>query len=379
MRRIALIALIAGVAVAVMATPAFAINSILKLDVRISPTKVGTKQKPQAITLFTRPYYDTLEPDADAPFAWKQARVFFPKEGVFNGKYFPSCPATKLTSPEGRASCKKAEIGKVDAKGFALGLVEPLKVKLYNLPGGKGVALYLQGDNPVIIDHVVTGILTRINDPLFGYKLTFDVPPDLIQPAPGAYADGARLQGHRAGEDDQAQGQEDPVHRHHRLPGERHLHGEVRDGQHRRHDDGGHGHRSLQEVTGTAERGGSGRASGPAPYRSGACPRRRPAASSRRRDDPRARRPLVPRAPLPGARDRDLDRALAQRRARGPRARARTGGRTRATSPIASDPAATDGGGGAQAGTPARCSRSSASTSCWTPSDVSLSTGKPIR
>jgi hypothetical protein len=188
MRRIALTAVIAGVAVALMATPAFAINSILKLDIRISPTKVGTKKKPQAITLFTRPYYDTLEPDADAPFAWKQARVFFPKEGVFNGKYFPSCPATKLTTESGRAACKKAEIGKVDAKGFALGLVEPLKVKLYNLPGGKGVALWLQGDNPVIIDHVVTGILTRINDPLFGYKLTFDVPPDLIQPAPGAYA-----------------------------------------------------------------------------------------------------------------------------------------------------------------------------------------------
>jgi hypothetical protein len=188
MRRIALIALVAGVAAAVMATPAFAINSVLKFEVKFSPNKVGTKKKPQAITLFTRPYYDTLEPDADAPFAWKQARIFFPKEGVFNGKYFPSCPATKLTTEAGRNSCKKAEIGKVDAKGFALGLVEPLKVKLFNLPGGKGVALYLQGDNPVIIDHVVSGVLTKISDPLFGYKLTFDVPPDLIQPAPGAYA-----------------------------------------------------------------------------------------------------------------------------------------------------------------------------------------------
>ena len=188
MRRIALIALVAGVAAAVMATPAFAINSVLKFEVKFSPSKVGTKKKPQAITLFTRPYYDTLAPDADAPFAWKQARIFFPKEGVFNGKYFPSCPAAKLTTQAGRDSCKKAEIGKVDAKGFALGLVEPLKVKLYNLPAGKGIALYLQGDNPVIIDHVVSGILTKISDPLFGYKLTFDVPPDLIQPAPGAYA-----------------------------------------------------------------------------------------------------------------------------------------------------------------------------------------------
>ena len=66
--------------------------------------------------------------------------------------------------------------------------IEPLAVKLYNLPGGKGVALYLQGDNPVIIDHVVSGILTKISDPVFGYKLTFDVPADLQQPAPGAWA-----------------------------------------------------------------------------------------------------------------------------------------------------------------------------------------------
>ncbi len=188
MRRIALAALVSMVAVGVTAPSAHAINSILKFDVSFSPTKVGTKAKPQAISLFTRPYYDTLAPDADAPFAWKQARIFFPKEGVFNGKYFPSCPATKLTTASGRASCTKAEIGKVDAKGFALGLVEPLKVKLYNLPAGKGIALYLQGDTPVIIDHVVTGILTKINTPLFGYKLVFDVPADLIQPAPGAYA-----------------------------------------------------------------------------------------------------------------------------------------------------------------------------------------------
>jgi hypothetical protein len=189
MRRIGLIALGALAAAALMVTPAFAVNSTLKFQVTYSPTKVGTKSKPAAVKLFTRPYYDTLAPDADAPFAWKQARIFFPKEGVFNGKSFPSCAASKLTTAAGRTSCKKAEIGKVDAKGFALGLVEPLKVQIFNLPGGKGVAMYLQGDNPVIIDHVISGILTKISgDPLYGYKLTFDVPSDLQQPAPGAWA-----------------------------------------------------------------------------------------------------------------------------------------------------------------------------------------------
>ena len=145
-------------------------------------------------------------------------------------------PGDQADDRAGRDVCKKAEIGKVDAKGFALGLVEPLKVKLYNLPAGKGIALYLQGDNPVIIDHVVSGILTKISDPLFGYKLTFDVPPDLIQPAPGAYATRARLQGHDPREDDQEGQEEVPVHRDDRLPVERHLHRQDRDGQHGRHD-----------------------------------------------------------------------------------------------------------------------------------------------
>ena len=190
MRRIALIALVAGVAAAVMATPAFAINSVLKFEVKFSPTKVGTKKKPQAITLFTRPYYDTLAPDADAPFAWKQARIWFPKEGVFNGKYFPSCAATQADDRRRAARpARRPRSARSTRRASRSGSSSRSRCKLYNLPGGKGIALYLQGDNPVIIDHVVTGILTRLSsDPLFGYKLTFDVPPDLIQPAPGAYA-----------------------------------------------------------------------------------------------------------------------------------------------------------------------------------------------
>ena len=191
MRRFVLTSLLAAVVLAVAASPALAVNSTLKFDASFSPTKVGTKKKPQAVTLFTRPYYDTLAPDGDAPFAWKQARIFFPKEGVFNGKYFPSCPATKLTTAAGRASCKKAEIGKVDAKGFALGLVEPLKVQLFNLPGGKGVALYLQGDNPVIIDHV------DLRDPDQDQRPGVRLQADVRRPV-GSAAAGAGCVGHAA-------------------------------------------------------------------------------------------------------------------------------------------------------------------------------------
>jgi hypothetical protein len=86
----------------------------------------------------------------------------------------------------GRTACKKAEIGKVNARGFALGLVEPLKAQLFNLPAGKGVALYLKGESPVLIDALIPGKLTKLSDPIFGYRIVFDIPPDLQEPAPGA-------------------------------------------------------------------------------------------------------------------------------------------------------------------------------------------------
>ena len=39
----------------------------------------------------------------------------------------------------------------------------------------------------MLIESVVSGNLTRLSgDPLFGYKLTFDIPADLQEPSPGA-------------------------------------------------------------------------------------------------------------------------------------------------------------------------------------------------
>ena len=187
MRRFAVVSVVVSFLMVFAAPSARAVNSVLNFKASISPAKAGTKSKPASVGVNLRPYYDTLAPDADAPFAWKTVVLSLPKEFVFNGKYFPSCPAAKVRTAAGRASCKSAEIGKVNAKGFALGLVEPLQVKLYNRPGGTGVVFYLQGDTPVIIDHVVEGILKKTSG-AFGWTMTFSIPDDLQQPAPGAVA-----------------------------------------------------------------------------------------------------------------------------------------------------------------------------------------------
>ncbi len=187
MRRFILTAVVTGTALALAATPALAVNSPLKFEASISPTKAGTKSKPAPVALNLRPFYDTLAPDADAPFAWTEATIYLPKELVFNAKHFKSCTKVKVQNPATRNGCASAKIGNVAAKGFALGLVEPLVVGLYNGPGGNTVLLHIVGDTPVIIDAVVEGKLVKVSGK-YGWEMHFGVPADLQQPAPGAFA-----------------------------------------------------------------------------------------------------------------------------------------------------------------------------------------------
>ncbi len=112
--------------------------------------------------------------------------MFFPAESVFNGKYFPSCPAATILTNS--ASCPAgSKVGSGTAKGQALGLIENLKVTIFNGTGGKGVELLVVGSSPLVINSVITGNLLKQTGK-YGYKLVVDVPPDLESPAPGAIA-----------------------------------------------------------------------------------------------------------------------------------------------------------------------------------------------
>ena len=170
------------VIVALPASSAFAVNSVQKYASSATPNKGGTKSKPVPVTLKVRPYFDDITADAAAPFATDKANVFFPAESVFNGKFFPSCaPAKVLTNS---ASCPAgSKVGSGTAKGQALGLIESLKVTIFNSPGGKGVELLVVGSSPLIINSVISGDLQKQTGK-YGYKLVVDVPPDLESPAP---------------------------------------------------------------------------------------------------------------------------------------------------------------------------------------------------
>ena len=189
MKRIALIAVAALIALAVAASPASAILSVQKFSAVVKPAKAGTKKKPQPVSLSANPYFDTNAPDLDnqVQFATVNANVFFPKGGVYNGKYFPSCAPSTVFQDEKQCP-KGSRVGTADGFGKGLGLDESVKGQFFNVPGGKGTTLLVTGESPLIIREIVNSTLTTLSDPDYSYKLSFSVPRNQQSPAPGVIA-----------------------------------------------------------------------------------------------------------------------------------------------------------------------------------------------
>ncbi len=183
------LSLVAGAMLAISPS-AFAIQSVQKFSAKVSPSRAGTTSKPQAISLSANPYFDTNAPDLDnqVQFATVNANVFFPKGGVYNGKYFKSCaPATVFQDEKQCPSGSR--VGTADGFGKGLGLEESVKGQFFNVPGGKGTTLLVTGESPLIIREIVNSTLTKLSgDPDYSYKLSFSVPRNLQSPAPGVIA-----------------------------------------------------------------------------------------------------------------------------------------------------------------------------------------------
>ena len=187
MRRIPLLAIVVGAASLIPASSAFAINSTQLFKASVSPSKAGTKKKPVAVTLKTRPYFADIKPDAAKPFATRYSNVYYDKNLVFNGKKFPSCKGPVLLTSGGSACPAGSKVGKGTAAGEALGLVQHLTVDIYNGPGGNKVELLVRGSTPLVINSVIEGTLTK-GTGKYGWHLKVPVPDDLQQPAPGVIA-----------------------------------------------------------------------------------------------------------------------------------------------------------------------------------------------
>lgn len=124
-----------------------------------------------------------LGPPSTALPATQTITLFVPNGVRDAGAKLPTCNPTRLQA-EGESGCPKASrIGNGTATGYTLGVVEPLKLQMYNGPGAS-LLTYVLGFDPVSIQQVVQGIVTRPAGGKYGQQLAFTIPHALLEPLP---------------------------------------------------------------------------------------------------------------------------------------------------------------------------------------------------
>jgi hypothetical protein len=161
-----------------------AVTPTLSIKASVSPTKHGTKKKPNVTKLVVK--LATTPNPAEPAFAATDTIVHLGKQLTFQGKALKTCSATQVAQDDTKCP-KGSRVGSGVAAGNALGLTENLTVKAYNGPGGNKLELLVDGQTPLAIHNVIEGVLSKDTGP-YGNKLSVHVPEALQSPAPGVYA-----------------------------------------------------------------------------------------------------------------------------------------------------------------------------------------------
>ncbi len=109
--------------------------------------------------------------------------LFLPNGIRDAGAKLPSCNPEKLQALGETACPKGSQVGGGEAAGYTLGVVEPIKMLLYNGPGAS-LLTYVVGLDPVSIQLVVQGTVTHPAGGTYGQELSFTIPPALLEPLP---------------------------------------------------------------------------------------------------------------------------------------------------------------------------------------------------
>ena len=182
--------------VAMLAAAALAASAGAKTTVSIggvaSPPILAFTTTPQALSLTVDVRFASDVP-GQLPGTVKQATVLFPHGPRVNGALFPSCNASRLRALRGssRACPRGSHIGSGFALGTSpqfLGVIERLRVDLYNGPGGHSILFYLEGEHPTAISGMIVAPFQAIHDHRWAYRLTLNVPHDLQEISPGIFA-----------------------------------------------------------------------------------------------------------------------------------------------------------------------------------------------
>jgi hypothetical protein len=103
------------------------------------------------------------------------------------GARLPACDPEKLQAQGARACPKGSLVGSGEASGYTLGVVEPIKLTLYNGPHATLLS-YVVGVDPVSIQIVVQGSVAPSHSSAYGQELAFTIPHGLLEPLPEGQA-----------------------------------------------------------------------------------------------------------------------------------------------------------------------------------------------
>ncbi|HEX4806172.1 MAG TPA: hypothetical protein VFU94_09740 [Conexibacter sp.] len=189
-RIVAALALLAAVPLA--APTAAGARTLVAIDGVASPAISVFTLTPRTVRLTLDTRFSTDVP-GELPGTVSKAVIYFPHGPRVNGTLFPSCDPRRLQALRGRPGACPA--GSRLGGGVALGtspefegVLEHLKVDLYNGPRGRSIVFWLHGENPVLIAGMIVAPFTPLRGGRWGYRLTLNVPHDLQEISSGIFA-----------------------------------------------------------------------------------------------------------------------------------------------------------------------------------------------
>ena len=160
------------VAVAVAQTPP---NTTITSKTTVSPSKAGTKKKPQGVTLKYHAEFTTVG-DVEHPII-TGGTVLVPKGALYNGGKYPKCSEATLNRG-GPAKCPpKSIMGKGSGVARADTVETIPRITVVN-GGANKIYFFTVLQNPARVQAAVPATITKTSGQ-WAYKVTFKVPTSL--------------------------------------------------------------------------------------------------------------------------------------------------------------------------------------------------------
>ncbi len=150
-------------------------NTVLTSKVTVSPSKAGTKKKPQGVKLTYSVHWETGA-DVDKPVV-QTADVLFPKGSLYNGAKYPKCAQSVMERGSVSDCPAKSIMGTGSGTAYADQVLTSPKITVVN-GGGNKVFLFTVLTNPARVAKPVPGTITKQSGK-WAYKLHLVVPESL--------------------------------------------------------------------------------------------------------------------------------------------------------------------------------------------------------